>query len=355
MMRFEPLGLEEWFYKWRGVGTNLDVSGAPAPFEEFHPEFDEESDLVELEEELVELLAQIYGVGTERITLTCGTQNANSLVLITQLNEEDIVAAEHPIYEPLQKVAEQVCRLKDLPRTLEDQYRPDMNRLTEILDSGSRLVMLTNIHNPSGAALCDDEMRAILETAGEREALVLCDEIYREMCYSEPPKSAFEIGDNAIVTNGVTKLYGLGDLRVGWVIGPEDVARDVELCRLAISSHLPAYSVAVAIQALKKRQWFRNRMLSRARENLKVLNEWARAETRVSFMMPEGGLMFLLPLPKGMDDLEFSEFLLENHDTAVCPGRYFGVRGQIRITFSCPPEEFTRGLRNVSAALDHFS
>jgi aspartate/methionine/tyrosine aminotransferase len=355
MMRFETLGLEEWFHKWRGVGTNLDVSGAPAPYEEFQPEFEEGSDLVELEEELVELLSRLYGVGSERIALTCGAQNANSLVLMTQLNKEDTIVAEHPIYEPMLKVAEQVCSLRDLPRTLENQYRPTTDQLNDVLSSGSRMVMITNLHNPSGAALDDVELKAILDVADDKGALVLCDEIYREMCYTQPPKGAFELGENAIISNGMTKLYGLGDLRVGWVIGPEDVARDVELGRMAISSYLPAYSLTVTIQALKRRRWFRERMLSRARENLEVLSDWARVETRVSFMMPEGGLMFLLPLPKGIDDLEFSEFLLSNHDTAVCPGRYFGVEGQIRVTFSCPPEEFARGLRNISTALNHFS
>jgi aspartate/methionine/tyrosine aminotransferase len=355
MMRFKPLGLEEWFHKWRGVGTNLDVSGAPAPYDEFHPEFEEGSDLVELEEELVELLSRLYGVGTERIALTYGAQNANSLVLMTQLNEDDMIVAEHPIYEPMLKVAQQVCRLRNLPRTLENKYRPTMDQLNDVLTSGSRMVMITNLHNPSGAALDDEELKAILDAADEKGAMVLCDEIYREMSYSQPPKGAFELGENVIVTNGMTKFYGLGDLRVGWVIGPEDVARDVELCRLAILSHLPAYSLAVTIQALERRQWFRDRMLSRAQENLEVLSEWARVEMRVSFMMPEGGFMFLLPLPKGIDDLEFSQFLLNNFDTAVCPGRYFGVEGQIRVTFSCPPEEFARGLRNISAALNHFS
>lgn len=355
MMRFEPLGLEEWFHKWRGVGTNLDVSGAPAPYDEFHPEFEEGSDLVELEEGLMELLSRLYGVGTERIALTCGAQSANSLVLMTQLNEDDTIVVENPIYEPMLKVAEQVCLLRNLPRTLENQYRPTIDQLNDILISGSRMVMITNLHNPSGAALDDDELKAILDVAEDKGALVLCDEIYREMCYSQPPKGAFELGDNAIITNGMTKLYGLGDLRVGWVIGPEDVARDVELCRLAISSHLPAYPLAVTIQALERRPWFRDRMLSRGRENLEVLNEWARVETRVSFMIPEGGLMFLLPLPKGIDDMEFSQFLLYELDTAVCPGRYFGAEGQIRVTFSCPPEEFARGLRNISLALNHFS
>lgn len=354
MMRFDPLGLEEWFHRWRGVGTVLDVSGAPFP-EDFHPEVNDHLDVIELEDELLGVVSSLYGVERERVTLTFGTQNANYLVLMTQLKKEDVLAMENPIYEPMRVVGERVCSTTDIPRRMEDHYRIDLEELDGALSSGARMVMITNIHNPSGASLSEEEMRAVLEKAEDRDAMVLCDEIYREMSYSESPRGAYEIADNGISTNGMTKLYGLGDLRVGWVIGPEDVARSVELARLALLSHLPAHSLAVTIQALNRREWFRTRVLDRAQENLKILNDWARRDTRFSFMMPEGALMFLLPLPKGIDDMKFSELLLGKFDTAVCPGRYFGSLGEIRVTFSCPPEEFQRGLENISEALSYLS
>jgi len=354
-MRFEPLALEEWFRHWRGVGTNLDISGAPSPYGEFSPDVEEGQDPIELEERLVEELSSLYGVEGERIALTFGAQNANALALLTQLSSTDTIAMENPIYEPMRAVAERICRVAVLPRIRENDFVPDLEVLDRLLVSGSRLVMITNLHNPTAAMLGDEDLLAIADIVEDRGALLLCDEIYREMSYSSPPESVHRFQDVGISTNGVTKLYGLGDLRVGWLIGPPDVARSVELARLATASHLPSHSLAVTIAALEQRNWFRERMLALAEENLNVLKEWSEREERVDFAWPEGTLMFLLSLPGEIDDMEFSELLLERFDTAVCPGRYFGIHGQVRVTLSCPPSEFRRGLENISSALDHLS
>jgi len=110
--------------------------------------------------------------------------------------------------------------------------------------------------------------------------------------------------------------------------------------------------VAVATEALRRRERFRERALSIARENLKVLDAWG--EERIGFRRPDGALMALLRLPDRVDDLRFAEMLLEQYDTAVCPGRYFGIEGHVRATFSCAPSDFGKGLENISAALDTY-
>jgi len=355
MMRFSPLELDEWVHRWRGVGTNLDISGMSHPGQDLLPDVEEGQSPLDLEERLVELISTRYGVEEERIALTFGAQNANFLTLITQLSHLDKVAVETPIYEPMRVVAKSICDVVDVPRTREHAFVPEMDLLDEILSAGARMLMLTNLHNPTAAVLKDEELSAMADIAEDRGTMVLCDEIYREMCYSDPPLPFHAFPEVGITTNGVTKLYGLGELRVGWLIGPPEVAREVQRARMAMASNLPSHSLAVTIAALERRDLFRERMLSHAKENLEILRQWSTKESRANLVWPKGALMFSLKLPKGIDDLEFSEMMLERYDTAVCPGRFFGSYGQVRVTFSCPSSEFGSGLENISSGLDHLS
>ncbi len=335
----------------------MDHSGAPPPYDEgFEVEPDTSSrSEIELEEELTDLLSRVYGVGRERIALASGAQNANFLFLSSVLGRWDRAAVENPTYMPIRSVAEALCGVDTVRREGEEAFRPSRGDLEAALKKGARVVALTNLHNPSGAALSDPEMKETLEIAGERGATVLCDEIYREMQYSAPSSPVFHLGENGVATSGLTKLYGLGDLRVGWLIGPEEMCRKVDLLRLYNVYRLPTRSVAVAIAALRRRDWFRLRVLRRAKENLQILEEWLGEEERVRCRLPDGGLMCLLSLPKKVDDLRLGEVLMDYFSTSVCPGRYFGAEGHVRITFSCPPDEFRRGLENVSAALDQIA
>jgi aspartate/methionine/tyrosine aminotransferase len=151
--------------------------------------------------------------------------------------------------------------------------------------------------------------------------------------------------------SSVTKLHGLRTIRIGWLIGPPIVARRVEEARLISSYRLPVLSCRYAAEAVRRQEWFRERFLDRARENLPVLTAWTQTEERVAITPPQGALMVLVRLPPAVDDLAFSEALLEK-GVGVGPGRYWGVPGAIRVTFSCPRPQFEEGLAAISSALD---
>ena len=353
-MRFERLGLDEWVHRWTGVGTNLDISGMPSPYQEFLPEVEWGQSPLELERRLLELISSLYGVEEDRVALTFGAQNANSLAMMTQLSSGDLVVSERPIYEPMRVVAEALCSVIDLPRRRENDFAIDIDELHSLM-RGASMLMITNLHNPTAAVLGDDILATIAEVVEDRGALLLCDEIYREMSYHHPPRPAHDFPEVGVTTNGMTKLYGLGDLRVGWLIGPQEVAEAVDAARRAMAWNLPSHSMALAISALERKDWFRERMLELARGNLKLLKRWSSREERARFRWPDGALMFSLELPEGIDDMAFSETLLSKYDTAVCPGSYFGAPGQVRVTFSCAASKFERGLENISLAMDHLS
>lgn len=348
--------LEEWAIhcRDRSAAVSLDSSGAPPPYWDagwkelsFFPSNDE----IDAEAHLKEELARAYGVDTDMIALTQGAQHADHLFFLTQLRPGDLVGVENPTYMPMRRQVESVCRARTFDRPVSASYRPSEEDIDAVLGQGARALALTNLHNPSGAVLDADRMAAMVESAGRKGALVLSDEVYREMAYGPVPKGAYQMGENAVSVSSVTKLNGLRGLRVGWLLGSAEIVHQVEAARIYTTYRLPAITCQYAAEAVRRRDWFRERVLRVANENLSTLKAWLEEEDRAGCRLPDGALMAHLHLPMGMDDLEFSERLLDQR-VAVGPGRYWGAPGTVRVTFSCPRPHLEAGLRAISAILD---
>jgi len=354
-MKFEPFLLEDWLIRCLGAKIDLDHSGAPNPMRDgFDPCVGGEAFLneFEVEERLYKAISSAYRVKQDRIALTCGAQSANFTFFQSCFERSDSMAFETPTYAPIRACADALFKSTfPVARKSEDGYAVDLGSYRTALRKGAKVVALTNLHNPSAKMLRDDALAVLLEKAEAKNALVLVDEVYREMAHGRPPKAAFELGGSGVTTNGLSKLWGLGGLRIGWLIGPEDVARKVNDTRLYSSWHLPTRPMALAIQAIKRREWFRKRVLDVAKRNLPIIRDWAAEEKRVEMVEPDGCLHLLLRLPFKTDDEKFSERLLKAYRTAVCPGRYFGEEGSIRITYSCDADSLRQGLDNISRAL----
>jgi aspartate/methionine/tyrosine aminotransferase len=357
-MKFPPFLLEDWLIRCQGAKIDLDHSGAPSPYGEgFDPCIGGEAWLneLDLEEKLIKALAKAYKVKEDRVAVTTGAQNANFTFLLSCFDRRDRVAAEVPSYSPIRACEEALFkRVLDVPRPRQDGFKVDMRALRKAFQDGAEGATFTNLHNPSAQMLGKEEVKEILEVAGKKDARVLFDEIYREMSYSEPPPGAYALGDNGVSTSGLSKLWGLGGLRVGWLIGPEEVAQQVQIARSYATHHLSSRSMAVAIKAVQKREWFRKRVLKIAKHNLPAILDWAEGEKRVQITEPQGCMHFLVHLPEGMDDERFSEMVFKRFKTAICPGRYFGAEGSVRVTFTGSREDLEQGLRHISKTLDAF-
>ncbi|MDD1756216.1 MAG: pyridoxal phosphate-dependent aminotransferase [Methanomassiliicoccales archaeon] len=355
-MKFEPFLLEEWLIRCLGAKIDLDHSGAPNPLRDgFDPCVGGEAFLneFEVEEKLYKAISSAYRVKRENIALTCGAQSANFTFFQSCLERGDKVAVESPTYAPIRACANAMFKsVLPVDRKRQAGYAVDPASFKAALRKGAKAVALTNLHNPSAKMLSDESLTQLLEQAGAKGALVIVDEVYREMAHGRPPKGAFELGANGVATNGLSKLWGLGGLRIGWLIGPKEIATMVTEARLYSSWHLPTRAMALAVHAIKKKEWFRKRVLEVARRNLPVIRDWATEERRVELVEPDGCLHLLLRLPPGTDDERFSERLLKRHRTAVCPGRYFGEAGSVRVTFSCESDDLSKGLGQISDTLD---
>ena len=164
-------------------------------------------------------LARYNGVSPDCVVASAGTSMANHLALAATFDPGEEVLIEHPTYELLESTALYLeADLRRFERRFDDGFRLDPAEVERQITRRTKLIILTNLHNPSGAYADEATMRAVGEIAKDHGARVLVDEVYLETFYERRPGPAFHIGEHFLVTSSLTKAFGLSGLRCGWVL-----------------------------------------------------------------------------------------------------------------------------------------
>jgi aspartate/methionine/tyrosine aminotransferase len=298
-------------------------------------------------------LAAHYGVGQDRVLTAGGTSLANFLVEAALLRPGDGALCEWPAYEPLWRTLEALeARVEFVERP--DGAAPDLERVRLAFARGTRLLVLSDLHNPTGALLEREAVREIGRLAARYDAWVLVDEVYLSGVFEGEPESAARLGERLIATASLTKTFGLGKLRAGWAIAPPAV---VERCH-EVNDHLavdaPFLAEEAALRALERLDVMRERARARREETWPLVRDFAR-DRHLRIVEPRGGFFVWIELPEGLAADPFAARLRERHETQVAPGSFFGAPGHIRVGHGARPDVVREGLRRLGLALDELA
>jgi len=301
---------------------------------------------------LIESIARYYGTTTARVTLASGASGANFLVLASLLSPGDEVLVERPAYDPLLGAARLLgATVVRFERSFEDGFVVDPTRIEAAITPKTRLVVLTNPHNPSGVALDDETLDGIVDVAEKHGTHVLIDEVYLDTLTPRPSPAANR-SDRVISTNSLTKSYGLAGLRAGWVLAAPDIVAAVARARGTVEA-IGAFPGEVMAQVA-----FENIDALRARARLVLVPGLERLVTFVNsrdeleWVPPAGGTVGFPRLRDHDDAGPFIDALLSDFDTAVVPGRFFDCPAHFRVAFSGDPAVLAEGLHQLDRALD---
>ena len=301
---------------------------------------------------LREALAAKAGVSSDRIVLATGTSGANHLAFATLLAPGDDIVMERPVYDPIEMLARHLgATVRHFPRRPENGFRVDPADVAAAMTPKTRLVVLSNLHNPSSVATDEGTLREIGAIAERAGAKVLVDEAYLDAAFDAAPPSAAHLGDVFLVTTSLTKVFGLGGLRCGWVVAePSLASRILQLKNLfGVNEAHPAGCLALC--ALKRR----GEILARARRILETNRAtWesflvGRSDLVVSGVS-QGTTVFPRVLACDVDAL--CARLRERYETSLVPGRFFGASEHVRVGLCGEPEIFREGLARLGSALD---
>jgi aspartate/methionine/tyrosine aminotransferase len=219
-----------------------------------------------------------------------------------------------------------------------------------MLTPKTRLIVITNLHNPSGVLAEEAELRQIGDLAAGVGTRVLVDEVYLDAA-APLRRSSVHLGGEFVATNSLTKVYGLSGLRCGWILAEPALAE--RMWRLndlfgVNQAHSAERLGCIAFDHLEDVIGDNRAMLER---NRTLFNAFMGGRDDVDCAPAEHGIT-AFPRWSGGDTQRLDDHLRERYDTAVVPGRWFEMPDHFRVGFGMRANEFEEALSRLGSALD---
>jgi aspartate/methionine/tyrosine aminotransferase len=297
------------------------------------------------------------GASESSVLVTAGGAEANFVACWHLFEPGGRGAVVVPTYEQVPGLIDSFGGRISPVRLLEAEgWQPDLEALRTALDRGARFVLVTNPNNPTGASLGEQSMDRIVELTDRYGAWILADEVYAGAEVDGPRTPTFwGRYPRVIVTNSLSKAYGLPGLRIGWVVAPPDVVADLwgrtdytTICPSALSDALACIALEPAVRAR-----IRERTRQIVTANLGLLEDWMGDQGhRFRYRPPDAGAICFTHYDAEIGSTAFAEKLRKEKDVLVVPGDHFRMEGFIRIGFGVPSDYLLAGLDLVRQAFD---
>jgi aspartate/methionine/tyrosine aminotransferase len=284
------------------------------------------------------------------VRIMSGASEALFLLIWSMVELGQNIVIEEPCYDNVPGVAQSLgIEVRRLPLRQEDGWKPDLEQLARLIDEKTRIVYLVHPHNPTGSLLSREEMLTIAAMTEQVGAVLVNDEVFRLIALDgEPMPSVVDLVEHAISIGDMTKPWGLGGLRVGWIASRQhglldklSAARDYStMCSSAPGAFLAELTLRHSAEILAPR-------FAAARTNRDRLAAMiANSQGALSWQRPEGGYTAFVRLPTHLSTTSFCRHLAQEKRILLLPGEVFGSAYEqfVRIGFGCSTQSFEEGL-----------
>lgn len=300
---------------------------------------------------LVSAMARHCAVDPDCVVEAAGTSMANHLAMAAILEPGDEVLLEHPTYGLLLDVARYLrADVKRFHRVEDNGWAVDPEEIKRLVSSRTKLIVVTNLHNPTSVQTPDSVLRAVGDIAASVGAHMMVDEAYRESVYEDSPQTSFHLGPNFVVTKSLTKSYGLSGLRCGWVMAAPELAWKMRRLNDLFGATPVHVGELLSVAAFNHLPSIRERARLAVQADHKLLDQFLAEQPRLAVIStPSGTTSFPRLRKKGTEP--FIERLRKDFETSVVPGRFFEMPDHFRIGMGVNHEMFAEGLRRLGQAL----
>ena len=303
---------------------------------------------------LQQAIAGHYGVDPECVVESAGTSMANHLAMAAIIEPGDEVLIEHPAYGPILDVAYYLqANVRRFPRAEENGWAIDPKEVRRNITPKTRLVVITNLHNPTSALTSEAVLREIGDIARSIGAFVLVDEVYLDAVYEGTPRPSFHLGPQFVVTSSLTKVYGVSGLRCGWILAQPDLAWKMRRLN-DLYSATPVYpGELLSVAAFQHLNLLREKARRIVDADRQLLRDFLGEQSNIcAVWMNWGTTSFVRLSPSRRSNTDrFLEQLRAKFDTSAVPGRFFEMPDHCRIGMGVNTEMFGEGLNRIGRAL----
>ncbi|MBQ9517894.1 MAG: aminotransferase class I/II-fold pyridoxal phosphate-dependent enzyme [Eubacterium sp.] len=313
--------------------------------------------LLELRLEIADYYKRRYGVsydGKTQALVTVGGSEGIDMAIRAVVNPGDEVLVVEPAfvcYKPIVEVCGGVAT--PIVTKQENEFRLMPEELIAAITDKTKMLILPYPNNPTGGIMTKDDLLNIRDIIIDNDLLVLSDEIYSELTYSEEGHTSIAsldgMQERTIVINGFSKTYSMTGWRLGYALGPELIIKQMtKLHQFAIMSS-PTNSQYAAIDALKNGDYDVKKMKQdydmRRRFTVKGFRDIG-----LECFEPKGAF-YVFPCIKstGLSSEEFAERLIKAKRVAVVPGNAFGDCGEgfIRVSYCYSIDNIKEAIRRI--------
>jgi len=368
-MAFFPFELERWQSTWENrvrynlsesgvhplsVGELLDLAGAKVdPLRAVRLGYSQ-SNGTDL---LRERIAALYpGATANNVLVTTGSSEANFVACWRLIVPGDKVTVQAPNYLQTNGLARNFgAQMREYRLREELGWEPDPEDIASEIVAGTKLVVVTNPHNPTGHVLSDSARKAIVSRCAAVGAWLLADEVYTgaERDGQTTP-SFWGTYDKLIIVNGLSKAYGLPGLRIGWIVTTPQLAAEAwerhDYTTIGPSGASDYLATVALDPAVRPRIIARTRKILNA--NYPTLEAWLKTfGGAVGWRPPQAGAICFVRHNFRLPGQELVELVRTEQDVLLVPGEQFGLAGYIRFGFGNTPEELDGALARVAEVL----
>lgn len=309
--------------------------------------------------ELRRAIAAIYdNAGIDHVEVTNGGSEANFIVTFNLVEPGDDVVMLVPNYMQTWGLARAFGGTIREWRLKEDReagrWRADLNELEALVSPRTKLIVICNPNNPTGARLTAAELDAIAAIADRHGAWILSDEVYRGAeLDGQETATMWGRSPRAIITSGLSKAYGLPGLRIGWIVAPPELVAKLwsyhdytTIAPGALSDRL----ARVALQPARRAQLF-ERTRGILRRNLPQMEAWLTEAGGFSWINPEAGAIVYVKYDHDINSTELVTRLRQEKSVLIVPGDHFGMDRYLRLGFGEASEYNRAGLDRLKELL----
>lgn len=301
---------------------------------------------------LREAIAARQGVTADRVVIANGTSMANFLAMAALIAPGDGVLVETPAYEPMVAAASFLGgQIGEFSRSPADGFRLDPTAVAAAMTPRTRLIVVTNLHNPTSAFADTATLAEVGRIAERNGARVLVDEVYLDAAFAAAPRTAAQLGDVFVATSSLTKVYGLSGIRCGWILAAPDLVERMWRLNELMGVAQPHAAELLGVLALSHLDEIVAPTRAHLDRNRALAREFFAARDDLQIAIPDAGITMFPRWPGG--DVDALDALLRrDHDTSIVPGSFFGAAEHFRLGIGGDTAMIEEGLTRLGAALD---
>jgi len=326
-----------------------------------------------LREAIADYLNSRYGsnVDPDEIIVTTGAKTAIFLAIAAFVGQGDEVIIHDPYYPAYAEVTKLFGGKPvyvPLKFDAEQGFRLDLEKIEKSITERTKMIVLNNPHNPTGAVFSKEEVAKLMEIAKDRNILLLVDEIYDNFVYEEGVfHSVLELEPEwrkyILYVNGFSKTFSMTGWRLGYLVVSKEIADPIKRLATNVYSCPPSIAQKAGIEALRNPDTWKEvkKMVEMFKRRCDVMYEALKKVPGFEVWKSKGAF-YMYPRVKsvldklGMDVESFTIWLLEEHGVVVLPGTGFSEsemgREYVRFSFAISEDKIVEGVERIRKAVE---